>query len=293
MADVTKIPGSRPTEPPRGPREPAKPGTEKFKELMKVDKSDEEQKKKKKRQEQAQEDAKARLVAEAAAADQTPLKSAPTSFPKSQKSVEIEKKIEETAQIEKAASPPEPPPLEPLISETPPPPELPIVKEKPSLPLPLKKEKTPEETIAPVSSSLGPLLLPPAPESAPAYTLLKPEVLSLFERMVSQIVIMQNSGVNETTIHLNTPDFYNSIFAGARIVIKEWSTAPLAYNIEFFGTQQNTGYFQQNIPGLWAAFNSEKRSYKIQDIKASFEREDDRPLFHRKDRPSGQNQEQP
>jgi hypothetical protein len=68
----------------------------------------------------------------------------------------------------------------------------------------VKKETTAPSTLAPppASSTLGPLFIAPPPQTAPAYTLLSGEMLALFEKMVSQIFIMQANGINETTIHL-------------------------------------------------------------------------------------------
>jgi hypothetical protein len=106
--------------------------------------------------------------------------------------------------------------------------------------------------------------------------------------MVSQIVLMQTNGVNETTVTLSTPEFASSVFAGSQIIIREWSTAPLAYNIEFVGTDQNIPIFDRNIESLRAAFASEKRSYSINRIE-SRQRTEKKPLFHRKEHPSEEN----
>ncbi len=319
MADVTKIPGSIP--PPRRPNEPAKPGTEKFKDLMKIDKSNEEQKKRKKRQEEAEEDTKAALRSGATSLDK-PVEGVKKAdkFPKIQKVGESEKRqsqqqktAEEATALEQAAAAAKAssqvaPPLEKVESKptasAPLRPSIPEetakeivseeIKDKEEEKITFKKQQSSQQAaeaaILPASSSLGPLFIAPAPESAPAYTLLKPEVLALFERMVSQIVIMQTNSVNETTIHLNTPGFASSIFANAQITIREYSTAPLIYNIEFLGTEQNSLYFQQNIPGLQAAFASEKRNFTIHDIKSGLRREE-KPLFHRKENPTDENKD--
>jgi hypothetical protein len=109
--------------------------------------------------------------------------------------------------------------------------------------------------------------------------------------MVSQIFIMQANGINETTIHLNTPEFASSMFAGAQIVIKEYSTAPLAFNIEFLGSPQNSLYFEQNIATLRAAFASEDRKYTINRIESRLLSKQEKPLFHRKEKTSDKGKE--
>jgi hypothetical protein len=328
MADVTKIPGPTPNEPTRGSREPAKPGTEKFKELMKVDKSGEGPKKRKKRQDESEEDTKAELRTGAA----TPQKEIEggkkvDKFPKIQKVGESEKKQpqpqkraeESTPAEEEAAAAANTQKIQSLnldkvetVSLEKPLTQRPVyagqeiqqeeaketlaqqVKEteedKVIARKQVKKEQVGKQVTAavqPPSTALGPSFIPPPTTSAPGYTLLNSEMLALFEKMVGQITIMlEPKGPTETTLHLTSPEYANSIFYGAQIKISEFSTAPRAYNIEFLGTPQNTAYFQKNIGSLKAAFKGEKR-FSIHDIKSSLQ-EADKPLFHRKEKPSNQ-----
>ena len=304
MADVTKIPGPVPNEPSRESRQ-IKPGTDKFKDLMKIDKSGEREKKKKKRQEESEEDTKAELRTGSATPDKVSEAKKPAEFKKIQAVGESEKRqsmaqkrAEESAAAEEAAAAQanqkkieslnlekiEPSSVEKkgatayqgkieqeeIIEE-----KTAAVEEKEeqkaaTLRREVKKETTAPSTqaVVPATTTLGPLFIAPAPEVAPAYTQLNNEMLALFEKMLSQIFIMQANGINETTIHLNTPEFASSIFAGAQIVIKEYSTAPLAFNIEFLGSPQNSLYFEQNIASLRAAFASEDRKYSINRIES-------------------------
>jgi hypothetical protein len=151
----------------------------------------------------------------------------------------------------------------------------------------VKKEEVAKKVAAaavpPAASTLGPSFIPPPATTAPGYTLLNSEMLALFEKMVGQITLMlQPNGDKETTIHLTSPEYAKSMFYGAQITIKEYSTAPRAYNIEFFGTEQNTRFFQKNIPSLQSAFQGEKR-FSIHNINTSL-LESERPLFHRKEK---------
>lgn len=317
MADVNKIPGATPSPSSRDGQEVSKPGTKQFRDLMKVGKSDEEQKKRKKRQEEAEEEAKASIRASDVSRDKTVEATKKTEkFPKIQKVGESEKRerqeskrpeeteevqeigattpsLQPTAPVEKpvekvasskGATPVKPPVEEEIIAH-----EIAEKEEEKVALQPFKKSETKKETpeafIAPVSSPLGPLFIGPAPESAPAYTLLKPEVLALFERMVGQILVMQTNGITETSFLLNTPEFASSIFAGSQIIIREFSTAPLAYNIEFIGTDQNIPIFDRNIEGLKAVFGNERRNFIINRIYSSH-RTEERPLFHRKEHPT-------
>jgi hypothetical protein len=329
MADVTNIPGQVPNEPTRESREAGKPSKSFADTMKKVGKSGEREKKKQKRQQESEDEAKAELSTTAATPDKhvESTKKA-EKFPKIQKVGESEKRqsmaqkrTEESAAAEEAAAASvnrqkiESINLDQVNSAT--------VEKKGATPsytgeIPQQEkaeetsavEKKDEETIAirrkekkeraeqqgspattPASTTLGPLFIAPPPQVAPAYTLLNGEMLALFEKMVSQIFIMQANGLNETTIHLNTSEFSSSIFSGAQIVIREYSTAPLAFNIEFLGTAQNTLYFEQNIASLRAAFASEKRNYSIHRIDSRLQQKGEKPLFHRKEKTSDKEKE--
>jgi len=325
MADVTKIPGPTPNEPTRGSREPAKPGTEKFKELMKVDKSGEGPKKRKKRQSEREEENKAELRTGAAAPDKE-IESAKKAekFPKIQKVGESEKK---QPQPQKRAEESEPADDEAAaanaqkvqsfnldkvetVSLEKPAPERPVyagkideqeeaketiahqIKESEEDKIIARKQVKKEQiakqvtqAVQPPATALGPSFIPPPAASAPGYTLLNSEMLALFEKMVGQITIMlESKGPTETTIHLTSPEYANSMFYGSQIKISEFSTAPRAYNIEFFGTPHSTAFFQKNINSLNAAFKGEKR-FTINDIRSSLQ-QGEKPLFQRKEKPS-------
>jgi hypothetical protein len=329
MADVTKIPGPVPNEPTRESREAGKPSKSFADTMKKVGKSGEREKKKQKRQQESEDETKAELSTTGATPDKHVESTKKTEGYKIQKVGESEKRqsmaqkrAEESAAAEETAAASvnrqkiESINLDQVNSAT--------VEKKGATPsytgeIPQQEkaeetvsavEKKEEETIAirrkekkeraeqqgspvstPASSTLGPLFIAPPPQVAPAYTLLNGEMLAIFEKMVSQIFIMQANGLNETTIHLNTPEFASSIFSGAQIVIREYSTAPLSFNIEFLGTDQNSLYFQQNIASLRAAFASEKRNYSIHRIDSGLQRKGEKPLFHRKEKTSDKEKE--
>lgn len=332
MADVNKIPGAAPNDPARGPREPAKPGTDKFQELMKVDKSGDQQKKKKKRQEESEEESKAELRS----GGTTPSREAEAAkkaekFQKIQKIGESEKKqpqqqkrAEEAAAMEEEAAvnvnrqkievfnldQVESASLEKTtkanvyvgeafqkkeeVKE-----EVAVTQqkediEKITISKHVKKESKTQETtqaVAPASSTLGPSFIAPASAISPGYMQLNTQMMELFEKMVSLITVMQAKDDAETTIHLNTPEFASSAFAGAQITIKEFSTAPYVYNIEFSGTEQNIALFDVNSASLRQAFDSEKRNYSINRIEARLIKEE-KPLFHRKEQTSDKDEEE-
>ncbi len=302
---------------PQKPTEPAKPGTDKFKDLMKIDSSAEKQKKRKKRPAETEEEEKAKLRAGPAEPDKhvTSAKK-PGKYPKIQKIGESEKKqakhekrpeettselareeaaalaqkkqaqpldvskihekTEETEEAIKttassAASHKE---LEQIIEE-----EEAIAQREEKAEnfkqIVTKKEESKKESIqqqpatAPSTTTPAPLFLSPPTTAAPAYSLLNSETLALFEKMVSVITIMKDSGVTETTLNLSTPEFENSQLYGAQIIIREYSTAPLAYNIEFMGNPLAADLFRKNLPLLRSAFDDPKYRFRINRLEAS------------------------
>ena len=94
----------------------------------------------------------------------------------------------------------------------------------------------------------------------------------------------KESGINETTIHLNSAEYANSRFAGSQIVIREFSTAPLAYNIELIGTPQNAALFEQNVGSLMNAFQAGHHNFTVNRIDTRLaSQRPDKPVFHRKE----------
>ncbi len=329
MADITNIPGQVPSDPNRESRE-VKPGTDKFKDVMRV-KSNEKQKKNKKQQGESEEETKAAMRTGSVTPDKASEAKKSGEVKKIQAIGESEKqqqmakkRSEESAAADEAAAAQvnqkkieslnlekiEPSSVEnkgarpsyegqieqkEIIEE-----KIEAVEKKEELEGTTLRREVKKETgiigspvVTPAATTLGPLFIAPAPPVAPAYTQLSGEMLALFEKMVSQIFIMQANGINETTIHLNTPEFASSMFAGAQIVIKEFSTAPLAFNIEFLGSPQNSLYFEQNIATLRAAFASEDRKYSINRIESRLLSKQEKPLFHRKGKTSDKGKEEP
>lgn len=302
--------------------EPIKPGTDKFKDLMKIDSSDEKQKKRNKQSSESEEENKAKLQVNLASKNR-PLSSTKKTekFPKVRKAPESDKKqphhqkrAEETTPAEPeeaiSAATAQKKPFEPIESlegvETLK--EEATIKQESSAQLhrdleellkedqqivqkevvaenyqqasahveKKKKEETNPTTAqpaAPTSSSLGPSFLMPTTEVPPAYALLSSEAFALFEKMVSLITVLHDSGLTETVIHLNTQEFANSPFMGSQIVIREYSTAPLAYNIELIGNPLAANLFTKNISLLRNAFEEGKYRFRINRLESSISKE--------------------
>ncbi|MCI0381458.1 MAG: hypothetical protein L0207_00165 [Chlamydiae bacterium] len=98
---------------------------------------------------------------------------------------------------------------------------------------------------------------------------LPPQMIELFERMVGVMTVMNLSGITETTIHLTSPQFSNSIFYGSQIVISEFTTAPKAFNVEFKGSPQSIALIQRYSPEILATFAAGNYNFSVNRIETS------------------------
>ena len=105
----------------------------------------------------------------------------------------------------------------------------------------------------------------------PAYTHLHPDVLDIFERTVGAMIYMDAGGVRETTIIINKTEEKPSVFNGARITIREYSTAPKEFNVELAGSPKAVDLFQSNMPDLKTAFDSVPAKFKVKNIQTSYQ----------------------
>jgi hypothetical protein len=325
MVDVPRVPGASGSSDQVG-KDKGKVDADKFKEFMKIDKTDPELLKKRKRQEEAEEEKKQKILG-----GRAPREKAPPEFERIQKPKLIEKvaktdegqtkkkkrseeapaecpeeegivitpaakvapfevKSKETGEAEKVGGstyvPPPQPPIEEVIEEALTPEEIPAFSEEKALPKAEKKEAptSREITLPPQPAMPMPLFLPSASEVPSPSIFLRAEILALFERMAVTLTAADIQGIHETMIHLNTPEFAGSIFAGARIIIREYATAPKIFNIEFQGNAANMALFQASTSDMLAAFQHGQYNFKINRIDAGLLAED-RPLFHRKEKP--------
>ncbi len=157
-----------------------------------------------------------------------------------------------------------------------------------------KKEKNPSEKISALPMDQGqaqPMAPePPSPEVLPPYANMHPQVQELFDRMVGVMTVMNLSGMTETVMTLNSPQFASSVFFGTQIIIQEFSTAPQTFNIQLNGSAQAVALFQGNADDLMAAFAAGNYNFRINRLETGYLAE--RPLFKRKEGISGENQDQ-
>lgn len=304
MADLNKVPENIPQQPPPENKE-TKPDADKFKEMMRVKDPDEQKNKGNKQRQESTEDMKAELSAPLAnslskTTKKNPIKVAsikktthgpskpvkPSAHIQAPQASTFEHKTSPTEKIVSSQTPlthsAEPPKHHLPMNQT----KEVIVKEE------IRKKQKSEQTTKqqnkmdyqkkkhePSQNELYPLLnsnltsnfLTGSTETPPAYTLLNSQALMIFEKMVSVMQVMNDSGITETTIHLNTPQFSSSIFSGAEIILREFSTAPLIYNIEFVGNPQAVALLQKNMETLMHSFQEGKYRFKVNRIDTRLE----------------------
>lgn len=175
-----------------------------------------------------------------------------------------------------------PEPIEEAPSELPiapiaPPPTLTSTKKEE------KKLEPIEASVAPLPPSQLPQALPPPPPP-PSHTQLPHEVFTLFQKAVDVITVMTLTGVKETTIRLEGPQFASSVFFGSEIIIQEFSTAPGSFNIQLLGTQASTTLFDKHMDSLMRTFQTGEYNFRVNRLESRLKSTStEEPLFKRKE----------
>ncbi len=162
------------------------------------------------------------------------------------------------------------------------------LKSEPKSPFPMKKEekkKFPSEEIQEavqkllqnaLNSQKGLEVAPiinTLPFNLPAVTSFSShavQIAELFKEMVGCMVHCKDSGIEQTSIVLDAPEFSKSLFYGAKITITEYSTAPKIYNIEFSASPEALKVFQMSASELMAAFQNGNFGFEVNRIDAHF-----------------------
>jgi hypothetical protein len=118
----------------------------------------------------------------------------------------------------------------------------------------------------PPAEEKPPKSVAPPPPPTP-YAALSPQLFELYERMVGVMTVMDSSGVTETTVSLSSPQLAASVFNGAQIIIREYSTAPKAFNVQLAGSPEAVNLFQSNIDKLTAAFETGQYNFQIHRLE--------------------------
>ena len=114
------------------------------------------------------------------------------------------------------------------------------------------------------------------------YTTLTADVEALYERMASAMIVMCSSRETETTLFLDNPHFASSQFFGSKITIREFSTAPKAFNIEIASTPNAIACLEAGKQDLLSAFQNGRFNFSVNRIDTHVQSEE-RPVLHRKE----------
>ncbi len=105
---------------------------------------------------------------------------------------------------------------------------------------------------------------------------LPPEIEVLFEKMASAMIVMCSPGETETTIYLDN---------GTRVTIREFSTAPKAFNVEIASHHTHAlATIDAHKQELLSAFHEGNFNFSIHRFETQLQPSEDRPVLHRKER---------
>ncbi|MBS0620227.1 MAG: hypothetical protein JSS61_02060 [Verrucomicrobia bacterium] len=138
-----------------------------------------------------------------------------------------------------------------------------------------------EEHAAGIAPCPAPSILLTTPTAqAVASTTLPASLEALFEKTASAMLVMHSQQETETTLFIDHPD---SLFCGTRITIREFSTAPLSYNIEIGSHPALLATLELHKATFLAAFQRSNFPFSIHRLDTHIEQVEDRPVFHRKE----------
>lgn len=112
---------------------------------------------------------------------------------------------------------------------------------------------------------------------------LSAEIEAAFEKMASCMLVMHASNDVETTLFLDNPHFASSVLFGTQITIREFSTAPKAFNVEIISNPGGVALIDGSKNDLLSAFRDGNFNFTIHRFDTHIEDTSDRPLFHRKE----------
>jgi len=118
------------------------------------------------------------------------------------------------------------------------------------------------------------------------------QVMQLFEKLASTLLILHRDGIQETTLFLDGDPFASSIFQGAKITITEYNTAPKVFNVQFFADPKALALFETHAASLLAAFQNGNFGFQINRIDTSLLTEDEAYAFPKVERDLEKEEEQ-
>lgn len=89
------------------------------------------------------------------------------------------------------------------------------------------------------------------------------------EKMIGTLILMHCTGETHTTLCLDQPQFANSPFFGTQITIKEFSTAPKAFNIEIISNPASLLSIQKGSETLLSLFAKGDFGFSVHRLEIS------------------------
>ena len=128
-------------------------------------------------------------------------------------------------------------------------------------------------------------VIPLESTETPSYTKLSAEAYELLETMAGVILIQKDKTKTSTTITLNMP---NSVFNGAKLVLDQYSTAPMIYNVQLLGSPEAIKAFEANQNTLSKSFEEAQYNFEVNILKPSLIVKSQKHLIRRKSETGGQ-----
>jgi len=137
----------------------------------------------------------------------------------------------------------------------------------------LKEEEEEEEELSLLSSPFSlPTQLsysfscPGQPLSVSAISSIPAPCLEVWDKLCTEMVVMQAEGCSSTTFTLQGTAFANSPFQGTTITIAEYSTAPTVFNVSITATQDAIELLQTHMASFFQLLETRNFSFAIHRI---------------------------
>lgn len=108
------------------------------------------------------------------------------------------------------------------------------------------------------------------------------DIQRLFSNIVGTVMVMMRDGITRTEVHLNRPEFENSILFGTVISVEHYKTAPDSFNVRLMGTPQAVNVYNDNLGQLMAAFQKPELKFQISRIDVEIDTSSHSGTFKRK-----------
>lgn len=112
------------------------------------------------------------------------------------------------------------------------------------------------------------------------------DIVSLMEKVGSEMIMMTSEGSTKTTLILNSEAFDSSILKEAKVTIEEFSSAPKIYNVKISAGPQAIELVRVHVEEFLKLFQDKKFGFSINRIDT--ELTSSRPLFSRKEKTDGE-----